>query len=155
MTTVQTQSSGAPIQSATQAAAQMAAAARRFVDSLTAEQKAMATFEYMDGGADVLVLPAHQSPRPRAARHGTPTSGSLPLPCWPPALLPAPTSRPGKLLSTRTCSARWKKKWGMITFVRDVELYYFTIFGEPGGNEAVGLALRGASRLAAFQRVGR
>ena len=49
MATVQSQSSGAPSQPGAQAAAQMGAAARKFLDSLTTEQKARATFEYMDG----------------------------------------------------------------------------------------------------------
>ena len=45
MATVQSQSSGAPSQPGAQAATQMGAAARRFLDSLTAEQKDRATFE--------------------------------------------------------------------------------------------------------------
>ena len=49
MATAQSQSSGTASQPGVGAAAQMGAAARRFLASLTAEQKARATFEYMDG----------------------------------------------------------------------------------------------------------
>ena len=36
-----------------------------------------------------------------------------------------------------------EKEMGMITFVRDVELYYFTVFGEPGGREPWGWRCEG------------
>ena len=36
-----------------------------------------------------------------------------------------------------------EKEMGMITFVRDVELYYFTIFGEPGPKEPWGWRIEG------------
>ena len=36
-----------------------------------------------------------------------------------------------------------EKEMGMITFVRDIELYYFTIFGEPGSKEPWGWRCEG------------
>ena len=46
-----------------QAAAQMREAALKFLDTLSADQKTRATFQYMDGERIFLVLPSHESAR--------------------------------------------------------------------------------------------
>ena len=48
-----------------------------------------------------------------------------------------------------------EKEEGRITWSRDPELYYFTVFGEPGGQDPWAWRARRPPRIAPLQRVGR
>ena len=71
----------ATVQSQPQAAAQMGAAASRFLDSLTSEQKSRATFEYMDGERMYWYYPPINR-HGLALRDMDATSASWPSLCW-------------------------------------------------------------------------
>ena len=132
MATVQSQSSGAPVQPGKQAAAQMAAATRRFLDSLTAEQKdQLATFEYMDGERMYWYYPPINR-HGLALRDMDANQRELAFALLASGLTPRSYEQARQIIEHEDVLGPLEKEMGMITFVRDVELYYFTIFGEPG-----------------------
>ena len=46
-------------------------------------------------------------------------------------------------------------EWGQVTWPRDPELYYWTVFGDPGRHDPWGWRVEGSSPVGALQRVGR
>ena len=114
-----------------QAAAQMAAAARSFLDSLTEPQKAKATFEYMDGERMYWYYPPIN-------RHGLTlrdmdqNQRGLAMALLETGLTPRSFEQAKQIIEHEDVLGPLEKEMGMVTFVRDTELYYFTVFGEPG-----------------------
>ena len=153
MATVQSQSSGAPSQPGAQAAAQMGAAARKFFDSLTTEQKARATFEYMDGERMYWYYPPINR-HGLALRDMDANQRELAFALLASGLTQRSYEQARQIIEHEDVLGPLEKEMGMITFVRDIELYYFTIFGEPGSKEPWGWRCEGTSRLAALQRLG-
>ena len=131
MATVQPQGSGASVQPGVQAAAQMAAAARRFLDSLTAEQKAMAAFEYMDGERMYWYYPPINR-HGLALRDMDANQRELAFSLLESGLTPRSYEQARQIIEHEDVLGPLEKEMGMITFVRDVELYYFTISASPG-----------------------
>ena len=124
------------------AAQQMGAAAQRFLDSLSEAQQAKATFEYMDGermywyyppinrhGLALRDMDAHQ-------RH-------LAMALLETGLTPRSYEQAKLIIEHEDILGPIEKDQGMVTFVRDTELYYFTIFGRPGPKDPWGWRLEG------------
>jgi hypothetical protein len=142
MATVQPQSSEAPVQTGSQAAAQMGAAARRFLDSLTAEQKSRATFEYMDGERMYWYYPPINR-HGLALRDMDQNQRGLAMSLLETGLTPRSFEQAKQIIEHEDVLGPLEKEMGMVTFVRDTELYYFTVFGEPGPNAPWGWRTEG------------
>ena len=132
----------ATVQSQPQAAAQMGAAARRFLDSLTAEQQARATFEYMDGERMYWYYPPINR-HGLALRDMDANQRELAMALLETGLTPRSYEQCRQIIEHEDVLGPLEKEMGMITFVRDVELYYFTIFGQPGPKEPWGWRIEG------------
>ena len=114
-----------------QAAAQMAAAARSFLDSLTEAQKAKATFEYMDGERMYWYYPPINR-HGLALRDMDQNQRGLAMALLETGLTPRSFEQAKQIIEHEDVLGPLEKEMGMVTFVRDTELYYFTVFGEPG-----------------------
>ena len=132
----------ATMQAPPPAAAQMAAAARSFLDSLAAEQQAKAGFEYMDGERMYWYYPPIN-------RHGLPlrdmdaNQRELAFALLESGLTPRSYQQARQIIEHEDVLGPLEKQMGMITFVRDVELYYFTVFGQPGPKDPWGWRVEG------------
>ena len=113
-----------------QAAAQMAAAARSFLDSLTEAQKAKATFEYMDGERMYWYYPPINR-HGLALRDMDQNQRGLAMALLETGLTPRSFEQAKQIIEHEDVLGPLEKEMGMVTFVRDTELYYFTVFGEP------------------------
>jgi hypothetical protein len=117
-----------------QAAAQMAEAASRFLESLSPQQKAKATYEYLDGERIFWYYPPLN-------RHGLPlrdmdeSQRKLAYAVMESGLTPRAYKQAVQIIDHEVILGEIEKAAGMITFKRDPELYYFTVFGEPGSTE--------------------
>ena len=114
-----------------QAATQMAAAARSFLDSLTEAQKAKATFEYMDGERMYWYYPPINR-HGLALRDMDQNQRGLAMALLETGLTPRSFEQAKQIIEHEDVLGPLEKEMGMVTFVRDTELYYFTVFGEPG-----------------------
>ena len=114
-----------------QAATQMAAAARSFLESLTEPQKAKATFEYMDGERMYWYYPPINR-HGLALRDMDQNQRGLAMSLLETGLTPRSFEQAKQIMEHEDVLGPLEKEMGMVTFVRDTELYYFTVFGEPG-----------------------
>ena len=114
-----------------QAAAQMAAAAKNFLDSLSEAQKAKATFEYMDGERMYWYYPPINR-HGLALRDMDRNQRGLAMALLETGLTPRSFEQAKQIIEHEDVLGPLEKEMGMVTFVRDTELYYFTVFGEPG-----------------------
>ena len=114
------------------AAADMAAAAAAWLDSLSDDQRAKATYEYMDGERVFWYYPPlnrhglalrDMDDEQRKLAYGIMESG----------LTPRAYKQAAQIIDHETILGKLEKARGVVSFVRDPELYYFTVFGEPGG----------------------
>ena len=124
------------------ASAQMAAAARAFLDSLSAEQQAKAAFEYMDGERMYWYYPPINR-HGLALRDMDARQRELAFALLQTGLTPRSYQQARQIIEHEDVLGPLEKEMGMITFVRDVELYYFTIFGQPGPKDPWGWRLEG------------
>lgn len=117
-----------------QAAADMAAAAAAWLNSLSPEQRAKATYEYMDGERVFWYYPPlnrhglalrDMDDEQRKRAYGIMESG----------LTPRAYKQASQIIDHETILGKLEKERGVVSFVRDPELYYFTVFGEPGGED--------------------
>jgi len=120
----------------------MAEASSRFLDSLGPEQKAKATFDYLDGervfwyyppmnrhGLAIRDMEAGQ----RELAYAVMASG-----------LTADSYQKAKLIiEHESVLGPLEKEQGVVSFVRDPELYYFTVFGDPSGADPWGWRVEG------------
>ena len=115
-----------------QAAADMAAAAAAWLDSLSPDQRAKATYEYMDGERVFWYYPPlnrhglalrDMDAAQRKRAYGIMESG----------LTPRAYKQASQIIDHETILGKLEKERGVVSFARDPELYYFTVFGEPGG----------------------
>ena len=114
-----------------QAATQMAAAARSFLESLSEPQKAKATFEYMDGERMYWYYPPINR-HGLALRDMDQNQRGLAMSLLETGLTPRSFEQAKQIMEHEDVLGPLEKEMGMVTFVRDTELYYFTVFGEPG-----------------------
>ena len=131
------------IQQATpQVAGQMSDAAKAFVSSLNAEQKAKATFEYMDGERVFWYYPP-MNRHGLALRDMEPAQRELAMAVLASGLTDESYEQAKLIIEHEDVLGPLEKDNGIKTFVRDTTLYYFTIFGEPGGEGAWGWRVEG------------
>ncbi|MEK7814905.1 MAG: DUF3500 domain-containing protein [Chloroflexota bacterium] len=126
----------------TQAAAQMAEAANKWLKSLSPQQKAKATFHYADGERIFWYYPPlnrHGLPlrdmdsRQRQLAYGLMSTG----------LAKEANEQAKLIIDHEAVLGPLEKEQGHVTFVRDPELYYWTVFGEPGGKDPWGWRVEG------------
>ena len=114
------------------AAADMAAAAAAWLDSLSAEQRAKATYEYMDGERVFWYYPPLNR-HGLALRDMDDEQRKLAYCIMERGLTPRAYKQAAQIIDHETILGKLEKERGVVSFVRDPELYYFTVFGEPGG----------------------
>ena len=125
-----------------QAVSQMVEAAKAFVSSLNEQQKAKATFEYMDGERIFWYYPPMN-------RHGLPlrdmdpTQRELAMAVLASGLTPESLEQAKLIIEHENVLGPLEKENDIVTFVRDTSLYYFTIFGDPGGKDPWGWRVEG------------
>ena len=106
----------------------MVDAAKAFVGSLDDAQKAKAVFEYLDGERIFWYYPPMN-------RHGLPlrdmepAQRGLAMAILASGLTPESYEQAKLIMEHEDVLGPLEKEAGLITFVRDTELYYFTIFG--------------------------
>ncbi len=117
-----------------EAAAQMGAACAKLLASLSAEQRAKATYHYMDGERVFWYYPPLN-------RHGLPLRDmtqeqrTLAFALMATGLTDKSYEQAKLIIEHEDVLGPLEKERGLVTFVRDPELYYFTVFGEPGGRD--------------------
>ena len=117
-----------------QAVAKMVDAAKSFVNSLNAEQKAKATFEYMDGERIFWYYPP-MNRHGLALRDMEPAQRESAMAIMASGLTSESYEQAKLIIEHENVLGPLEKEQGIKTFVRDTELYYFTIFGEAGGKK--------------------
>ena len=125
-----------------QAVAKMVDAAKSFVNTLNAEQKAKASFEYMDGERIFWYYPPLNR-HGLALRDMEPAQRELAMAIMASGLTAESYEQAKLIIEHEDVLGPLEKEKGTITFVRDTELYYFTIFGEPGGKDPWGWRVEG------------
>ncbi len=124
------------------ATAEMAEACRKWVDSLNPEQKAKATYHYLDGERQFWYYPPLN-------RHGLPLRDmtqeqrKLAFGIMESSLDSQAYQQAKAIIDHELILGPLEKERGIETFVRDPELYYWTVFGEPGGEDPWGWRAEG------------
>ena len=124
------------------AAAQMSEACANFLTSLNPDQRAKATYQYMDGERVFWYYPPlnrhglplrDMDPKQRDLAHAVMANG----------LTDQSYQQAKLIIEHENVLGPLEKERGRVTFVRDPELYYFTVFGEPGGPDPWGWRVEG------------
>lgn len=124
------------------AATEMAEACTRFVDSLTPQQKAKTIFHYNDAERIFWYYPPTN-------RHGLPlrdmdaSQRELAYALMATGLTQRSYQQARQIIDHESLLGELEKEAGMRTFVRDPELYYWTVFGEPRTGEPWGWRVEG------------
>ncbi|MFQ6027852.1 MAG: DUF3500 domain-containing protein [Dehalococcoidia bacterium] len=125
-----------------QVTAHMAEAASKWLDSLSAEQKAKGTFHYLDGERMLWYYPPLN-------RHGLPLRDmnarqrELALQIMATTLPAQSYQQALDIIDHELILGPLEVEEDAVTFVRDPELYYWTVFGEPGGSDPWGWRVEG------------
>ncbi len=127
---------------ATGAAAQMSSACTSFFQSLSAEQKSKACFEYLDGERIFWYYPP-MNRHGLALRDMTAQQRALAMNLMATGLTERSYGMAKQIIEHEDVLGPLEKEKGLKTFLRDTELYYFTIFGQPGGTEPWGWRAEG------------
>ena len=124
------------------AAAQMAGACASFLASLSEEQKTKACYEYLDGERIFWYYPPTNR-HGLALRDMTPSQRKLAFDVMSTGLTPRSSEQARLIIDHELVLGPLEKEQGLETFVRDPELYYFTVFGQPGGADPWGWRAEG------------
>jgi hypothetical protein len=125
-----------------QAAAHMAETCTAFLGSLSEQQKLKAKYPYEDGERVFWYYPPLN-------RHGLSLRDmngkqrELALQVMASGLTERSYEQAKLIIDHESVLGPLEKEQGQVTFVRDPELYYFTIFGEPGGSDPWGWRAEG------------
>lgn len=120
----------------------MMEAASSFIHALSPEQRDKACFEYLDGERMFWYYPPMN-------RHGLPlrdmdqNQRELAYFLMSMGLTEKSYRQAKEIIELETVLGALEKKQGQVTFVRDPELYYFTVFGDPSGDEPWGWRVEG------------
>ena len=117
-----------------QAVSQMSAAATAWLGSLSADQKAKATFEYMDGERIFWYYPPLNR-HGLALRDMDDNQRKLALAIMETGLTPKAYRQALQIIEHELVLKDVEDRANIISFRRDPELYYFTVFGDPTGTE--------------------
>ena len=116
------------------AAAQMARAAADWLDSLSPEQRAKATYEYMDGERVFWYYPP-MNRHGLALRDMDENQRRLAYAIMESGLTPRAYKQAAQIIDHETILGKVEKEKGVVSFRRDPELYYFTVFGDPNDGQ--------------------
>ena len=125
-----------------QAVSQMMDAAKAFVSSLNDQQRAKATFEYMDGERIFWYYPPMNRPG-LALRDMEPAQRELAMAVMASGLTSESYEQAKLIIEHEDVLGPLEKEQGVVSFLRDTSLYYFTIFGEPGEKDPWGWRVEG------------
>ena len=120
----------------------MAEASSRFLDSLSPDQKAKATFDYLDGERIFWYYPP-MNRHGLALRDMEPGQRELAYAVMASGLTADSYQKAKLIIEHEAVLGPLEKERGMVTFVRDPELYYFTVFGDPSGADPWGWRVEG------------
>ena len=123
-------------------ARQMAEASSRFLDSLSPDQKAKATFDYLDGERIFWYYPP-MNRHGLALRDMEPGQRELAYAVMASGLTADSYQKAKLIIEHEAVLGPLEKEQGTVTFVRDPELYYFTVFGDPSGADPWGWRVEG------------
>ena len=116
------------------ATAAMAEAAASWLDSLSAEQRDKATYEYMDGERVFWYYPPLNR-HGLALRDMDDNQRKLAYAIMESGLTERAYKQAAQIIDLETTLGKVEKDAGIISFRRDPELYYFTVFGDPRDSE--------------------
>ena len=122
--------------------AAMVDSSRRWLASLDTEQRAKATYHYMDGERIFWYYPPLN-------RHGLPlrdmtqSQRNLAMELLATGLTEESNRQARLIIEHENVLGPLEEEWGQITFVRDPELYYWTVFGDPGRADPWGWRVEG------------
>jgi len=125
-----------------EAAVEMAEACSSFLQSLNPDQKAKATYEYLDGERIFWYYPPLN-------RHGLPLRDmdaqqrKLADAVMASGLTEKSHQQAKLIIEHEDVLGPLEKEQDKVTFVRDTERYYFTVFGKPGGPDPWGWRVEG------------
>ena len=125
-----------------QVSGRMAQAANQWLATLSADQKAKSTFHYADGERIFWYYPPLN-------RHGLPLRDmssdqrKLAYNLMATGLTEAANERAKAIMQHELILGPLEKEAGRVTWDRNPELYYWTVFGEPGGNDPWGWRVEG------------
>ena len=125
-----------------EAAVEMSEACSSFLQSLNPDQKAKATYQYLDGERVFWYYPPLN-------RHGLPlrdmdaNQRKLADAVMASGLTEQSYKQAKLIIDHEDVLGPLEKENNMVTFVRDKELYYFTLFGEPGTEDPWGWRVEG------------
>ena len=123
-------------------AAAMVDSARRWLASLDGDRRAKATYHYLDGERIFWYYPPLN-------RHGLPLRDmtepqrALALELLSTGLTEETNRQANLIIEHELVLGPLEAEWDQVTFVRDPELYYWTVFGEPGRNDPWGWRVEG------------
>ena len=124
------------------AVSQMTEACSSFLNSLNSEQKAKATYSYLDGERIFWYYPPLN-------RHGLPLremdaqQRQLAYAVMASGLTEKSYEQAKLIIEHEDILGPLEVEQDKVTFLRDTERYYFTIFGEPGGSDPWGWRVEG------------
>lgn len=124
------------------AATQMGQACANFLKSLSDDQKAKATFDYLDGERVFWYYPP-MNRHGLALRDMDANQRELAMAMMASGLTDKSYEQAKLIIDHELVLGPLEKEKGLKTFVRDPELYYFTVFGEPGGKDPWGWRAEG------------
>ena len=120
----------------------MAEASSRFLDSLSPDQKAKATFDYLDGERIFWYYPP-MNRHGLALRDMEPSQRELAYAVMASGLTADSYQKAKLIIDHEAVLGPLEKEQGKVTFVRDPQLYYFTVFGDPSGADPWGWRVEG------------
>lgn len=124
------------------AAAAMREACQKLVDSLSSDQKAKTIFHELDGERIFWYYPPLN-------RHGLPlrdmdqNQRKLAFALLESGLTPTAYERTVQIIEHEAVLGPLEKENGIVSFVRDPDLYYWTVFGDPGSDNPWGWRVEG------------
>ena len=124
------------------AAREMAQACSQFLESLNPEQKATATYRYEDGERVFWYYPP-MNRHGLALRDMDAEQKKLAFAIMAAGLTEHAYKRSTQIIDHELVLGPLEQEAGKITFARDPDLYYFTVFGEPAGDDPWGWRAEG------------
>jgi len=124
------------------AATQMGQACANFLNSLSSDQKAKATYDYLDGERVFWYYPP-MNRHGLALRDMEANQRELAMAILASGLTEQSYQQAKLIIDHEMVLGPLEEEQGLKTFVRDPELYYFTVFGQPGGKDPWGWRAEG------------
>ena len=121
---------------------EMAEACVKFLDSLSADQKSKTTFHFNDGERVFWYYPP-MNRHGLALRDMDENQRTLAFKLMASGLSETANTRVHQIIKHETILGPMEKAAGIVSFVRDPDLYYWTVFGDPLGDDPWGWRVEG------------